>query len=669
MKGLSRLINPKSIALYGGGWSSNVLDQLLKSGFGGDIWPVHPKKTELMGLPCFKDTAHLPGIPDAAFLGVNRNLSVSVVKELSDIGAGGAICFASGFAEMSTGELQDALVAAAGDMPILGPNCYGLLNYLDNITLWPDQHGGTQVESGVGIIAQSSNIAINLTMQKRGLDIAQLFTIGNQAVIGIADLGLQMLGDERITAIGLYLEGFNDIRALEKFARKSRQKNIPVVILKTGKTQKSRSAAISHTASLSGSDKVASAFIQRLGFYEVETLAEFLECLKFLHIAGPLLGNKVASVSCSGGEASLMSDLSRMTSLNFPEFSQNGHRSLSILLGEKVDIANPLDYHTYIWGDVQIMTEVFAAVMQESIDLTLFVLDIPRADQCDPTGHDCAIEAIIAARATTGAQAAVIGSLPENLEEDIIARFIKGGVIPLLDMQVALRVVDILSRTKPREINPVIKTELNGVSTRTLSEYDAKQKLSKFGIAVPKGELIADRSLPKTLTYPIAAKASGLAHKSERSGVILGIENEIQASSAIQKLTELSEDVLLEEMITEPIIELIIGAVIDPTGIWTLTIGAGGILTELLADAATLTLPTNRSDIEANLRSLKVNTLLQGYRGQPGVDLDSLINCIQSIANFVETHKDTLIELDINPLAANATKTIALDALIIEKES
>jgi len=103
----------------------------------------------------------------------------------------------------------------------------------------------------------------------------------------------------------------------------------------------------------------------------------------------------------------------------------------------------------------------------------------------------------------------------------------------------------------------------------------------------------------------------------------LGIENETQASSAIQKLTELSEDVLLEEMITEPIIELIIGAVIDPTGIWTLTIGAGGILTELLADAATLTLPTNRSDIEANLRSLKVNTLLQGYRGQPGVDLDS----------------------------------------------
>jgi len=153
LKGLSRLINPKSIALYGGGWSSNVLEQLRKSGFDGDIWPVHPKKTELMGLPCFRDTADLPSIPDAVFLGVNRNLSVSIVKELSDIGAGGAICFASGFAERDTAKLQDALVAAAGDMPILGPNCYGLLNYLDNITLWPDQHGGDWISRSFSPLA------------------------------------------------------------------------------------------------------------------------------------------------------------------------------------------------------------------------------------------------------------------------------------------------------------------------------------------------------------------------------------------------------------------------------------------------------------------------------------------------------------------------------------
>ncbi len=674
MNRLSRLLNPGSIALYGGSWSVNVLEQLRKSGFDGDIWPVHPKKSELGGRACYPDTASLPGVPDAAFLGVNRELSVSIIKELSDKGAGGAICFASGFAESNTADLQDALVKAAGDMPFLGPNCYGFLNYLDNVTLWPDQHGGQQVDAGVGIIAQSSNIAINLTMQKRGLDIGQLFTIGNQAAIGIADLGRFMLADERVKAIGLYLEGFGDIRDLESFAVQARSQNIPVVILKTGKTEQSRSAAISHTASLSGSDKVASAFIKRLGFYEVETLAEFLECLKFLQILGPLPGNRVASVSCSGGEASLMSDLSRHTSLSYPQLSPNGRRKLNALLGDKVDLANPLDYHTYIWGDVTVMTDVFSAVMNEDLDLSLFVLDIPRADQCDPAGHDCAIEAIIKAKARTGAKAAVIGSLPENLEENVIERFIKGGVVPLLDMQVALRVVDILSSSKPDDTRPVLMTDgetsatLASSTTHALSEYAAKQKLRAFGIEVPKGRLISGQDLPDDLSFPIAAKVSGLAHKSETGGVILGIENREELESALKTLGELSDAFLIEEMIGGPFVELIVGALIDPTGIWTLTIGAGGVLTELLEDSATLTLPTTVPDIETALSSLKLHKLLAGYRGKPAAHMDGLTSAILKITQFIEENKNTLIELDINPLAASEAGAVALDALIIEKQ-
>ena len=670
---LSRLFAPKSIALYGGGWSANVLEQLKKAGYDGDIWPVHPKKTKLMGLPCFPNTASLPGVPDAAFLGVNRNLSVSIIKELSGRGAGGAVCFASGFAESQTSnqtsKLQDALVAAAGPMPFLGPNCYGFLNYLENVPLWPDQHGGQVVESGIGIIAQSSNVSINLTMQKRGLDIAQLFTIGNQAVIGIADLGHHMLADPRIKAIGLYLEGFGDIRALEKFAKAARDKNIPVVILKTGKTEQSRAAAISHTASLSGSDKTASALIQRLGFYEVETLAEFLECLKFLQVAGPLNGKKVASVSCSGGEASLMSDLSRTTSLFYPAFSKKGLKTLGDLLGDKVDLANPLDYHTYIWGDVPLMTDVFAGVMSESHDLSLFVLDIPRADQCDPSGHDCAIEAIIAARARTGAQAAIIGSLPENLEEDVIARFIAGGVVPLLDMQVALRVVDILSTPPVPNDKPVSMSLYSDDQRQTLTEFDTKQHLKKFGLAVPNGELISACKPPQNLSFPLAAKAAHLAHKTEAGGVILGVQNQDELKHALTQLSALSDIILIEEMMRGDFVELIVGAVIDETGLWTLTLGAGGILTEILQDSAALTLPTRKTDIKRALMSLKTYKLLQGYRGKLGADMKALVDYIFRLAEFVETHKDSLIELDINPLAAGPTKVMALDALIIEKLS
>ncbi len=597
---------------------------------------------------------------------MNRNLSVTVIKELSERGAGGAICFASGFAETNTSELQDALVTAAGDMPFLGPNCYGFLNYLDNVTLWPDQHGGKPVESGVGIIAQSSNIAINLTMQKRGLDIAQLFTIGNQAIIGIADIGHHMLDDPRIKAIGLYLEGFSDIRALEAFAKSAHAKNIPVIILKTGKTEQSRSAAISHTASLSGSDKVASAFIRRLGFYEVETLAEFLECLKFLQIAGPLSGNRVVSVSCSGGEVSLMADLSRNTGLTYPVFSTKGLKTLNGLLGDKVDLANPLDYHTYIWGDVPLMTDVFATVMSEDLDLSLFVLDIPRADQCDPSGHDCAIEAIINAKALTGANVAVIGSLPENLEEDVIARFIDGGVVPLLDMQVGLRVADILSQPRAFDSRPALMAS-EYYDTCILSEYDSKQKLLSASIAVPKGQLCSDGQAVNQPTFPVATKALGLAHKTEAGGVILNIKNQEDLAAAIEELSKLSDHVLVEEMITGDFIELIIGATIDATGLWTLTIGAGGILTEILEDSVTLTLPTHIDAIKNAIQSLKCHKLLSGYRGKPAADINKLIETISNVAQFIENNHKTMTELDINPLAAGPNTVMALDALIIER--
>jgi acyl-CoA synthetase (NDP forming) len=193
MHDLSRLLRPRSIALFGGGWAVNVVAQLKKSGFDGDIWPVNPKRADILGVPCLASIDDLPVAPDASFIGVNRDATIEVVQRLSAMGAGGATCFASGFLESEAetaggADLQARLIKAAGDMPILGPNCYGLINYLDNVTLWPDQHGGLPVDSGVAIVAQSSNIAINMTMQARGLPIAYVVAAGNQAQIGASDI-------------------------------------------------------------------------------------------------------------------------------------------------------------------------------------------------------------------------------------------------------------------------------------------------------------------------------------------------------------------------------------------------------------------------------------------------------------------------------------------------
>ena len=225
---ISRLLRPKSIAVIGGGFfAPNVVKQCIKMGFAGDIWPVHPSKSEIEGVATFATVDALPGAPDATFIGVNRHLTIDIVRSLSERGAGGAICFASGFLEAGADDadgarLQQELVEAAGDMPVIGPNCYGLINYADGALLWPDQHGGRRLapgERGVAIITQSSNIACNFTMQTRGLPIAFLMTAGNQAQTGLSEMALGLIEDERVSALGLHIEGFDSVAGFERLGR------------------------------------------------------------------------------------------------------------------------------------------------------------------------------------------------------------------------------------------------------------------------------------------------------------------------------------------------------------------------------------------------------------------------------------------------------------------
>jgi hypothetical protein len=207
MRDLSRLFQPKSIAVFGGWWAENVVTQCQKNGFEGDIWPVHPTRDDINGIACYRDVADLPAGPDAAFLGINRHAAVEITAALAARGCGGAVCFASGFAETGDDALQAALIAAAGDMPLLGPNCYGVLNYLDGAMLWPDQHGGRLVDSGVALISQSSNIVINMSMQARGLPIAYIACVGNQAQTSLTEMARTLLADDRVTAAGTVYRG------------------------------------------------------------------------------------------------------------------------------------------------------------------------------------------------------------------------------------------------------------------------------------------------------------------------------------------------------------------------------------------------------------------------------------------------------------------------------
>ncbi|WGI21788.1 acetate--CoA ligase family protein [Amylibacter sp. IMCC11727] len=669
---LNRLINPNSIAIIGGGaWCASVAQQAKKMGFSGEIYPVHPKQKPLAGIPSYATLADLPNPPDACFIGVNRHITLDVVRELSAMGAGGAICFASGFSEAEqeddTGtDLQAQLVAAAGDMPILGPNCYGLINYLDRAILWPDQHGGMPVDSGVAIITQSSNMAINITMQARALPIAVIACAGNQAQTGMADIGFELLQDPRITALGLHIEGFNDLHSYETLAAEAHRLGKPIVALKVGKSEQAQAATISHTASVAGGDAGAAALLKRLNIARVTSLPTFMETLKLLHFTGPLPSANIASISCSGGEASLAADTAVGHAVNFPPLTQTQQINLRAALGPMVALANPLDYHTYIWRDADAMTAAWAAMMEPHLALTVLVVDFPRADRCSDTDWDCAIEAAGRAKAQTGANVAMVTTLPENLSETIAKRLVDVGVIPLLGLRESIEAVEAAaSFTQPNSARVLLPTPASETA-ETLSEGAAKHALAAYGLRIPNAKRASSPTqaaeIANAIGFPVVVKGEGIAHKSEAGAVALNLQTPNDVSHAAKAMP--TDGFLIEEMLVGGVAELLIGVVKDPAHGFVLTLGAGGTFTELLSDSASLLIPASRSDIETALSTLKSAKLLSGFRGATAAHMPSILDAVEAIQNYVLANAQGLEEVEVNPLICTPTDAIAADALI-----
>lgn len=666
MHDLTRLLRPTSVAIIGGGaWCRSVLEQLQKAHFAGEIFLVHPKGGEIDGLPVAKSLSGLPSAPDAAFVGINRFATIETVRELSRMGAGGAVCFASGFAEVSDGDdLNAQLLAAAGEMSILGPNCYGMINALDGALLWPDQHGCERVDSGVAILTQSSNIAINLTMQKRGLPLAYVVTSGNQAQTSQADIAMALLDDPRITAIGLHIEGFGDVAKWQQFARVARAKNIPVVALKVGKSEEAQSATISHTASLAGGDAGAAALLARLGIARVDDLPSLLETLKLLHATGPLSQPNIATISCSGGEASLAADMAHDLPLNFPPLNDVQTAKLSAALGPKVALANPLDYHTYIWRDTAAMTATFSAMVDPALAITLLIVDFPRADRCDPSDWDCVVDAAIATRRGTGGNIGIVATLPELMPEDVAIQLLSNDVIPFAGLREALVAVSAAQIQLAGDLELNLSLPSNPGDGTALTEAAAKNILEQFAVPSPKQVVtksLADVDL-SDLTFPVVLKGQGIAHKTEAGAVALNLMSREEIVAAGCDMP--TDHFLIEEMINGAIAELLIGVVKDPVHGYTLSIGAGGVLTELLQDSETLLLPSSHEAIKQALNRLKVSKILNGYRGKPVADLDGIVAAIIGIQNYVLANHGKVEEVEINPLMCTPTSAVAADALI-----
>jgi acetyl-CoA synthetase len=634
------------------------------------LHPVHPTGKQIAGHKSLRSLEEVPGPIDAAFIGVNRHATLDVVAQLRRLKAGGAICFASGFSEAAAEDaaaqdLQAALIEAAGEMPILGPNCYGFVNAFDGCAIWPDQHGCSRVQRGVAILTQSSNIAINLTMQNRGLPIGYMLTCGNQAQTAQTDIALQLLDDERVTAIGLHIEGFGNLRGWEALAQKARTKGVTLIALKSGVSQQAQAAAVSHTASLTGSDTGADAFLQRLGIRRARSLPVFLESLKLAHQFGPLSSNRIASISCSGGEAALAADTAQGTGLIFPPLNPRQAKDLSAALGPMVAMANPLDYHTYIWRDQAAMTQAWAAMADDEIAMTLLVSDYPRADLCDASDWECVTQAAIEATRRTGRPFAVVASLAELLPEQTAKTLMDHGVGAIHGLDHGLEALDVMSRPMAPPAEPVL---LPGIDrdAELVDEQSAKLALAAHGLTVPPSVVVTDRSTAgqaaADIGFPVALKTLGLAHKTGANGLALGLNTRAEVEIAAPRLAD--GPLLVERMVAGTLVEVLVGVTRDPAHGFVLTLGAGGTMTDVLRDRASLLIPATRTEVTARLKDLNIAPLLEGFRGNPPVDLDALLAAIDAVQAYVLANAERVEEVEINPLICTQDNAIAADALI-----
>jgi acetate---CoA ligase (ADP-forming) len=673
VRDLSRLLRPRSIAVVGGKPAAEVVRQNVRMGFSGAIWPVHPTSDNVEGFPVFRSLRDLPNAPDAVFLAVNRHLTIEYVRELAAMGAGGAVSYAAGFAELGAegAALQAALRETAGEMPVLGPNCYGLINYVDGALLWPDQHGGVRVPRGVAIVTQSGNIGCNMTMQRRALPIAYLCTMGNQAVVGLSAALETLARDERVTAIGLHIEGIDDPDAFANAAAIARAHNKPVVALKTGGSATGAQLTVTHTASLAGADGVVGAFLRRLGVARVHSIPVLLETLKLLHLCGPLQGGEIASMSCSGGEAALIADRTEGRRIKFRPLDAVQTDAVRATLSDLVTVSNPLDYHTFAWANREALTATFTAMLRQNFDLTALILDYPRADRCNAADWMVASDAMIAARQTTGGRAAVIATVPECLPESHADALMQAGVVPLLGVDDALDAIE-ASVALFAAAPPPITARLPAGASVVLDEVRSKHALAEHGVTVPDARVV--RTPPdavraaEALGYPVVLKtvSATLAHKSEAGAVRLDLSDDAAVRAAADDLTKLGDRLLVERMVTDAVAEAIVGVARDPAIGPYLVLGSGGVLAELVGDSTILLLPASAEDIRAAFAGLKVAALLAGHRGRPAGDIAALVEAVLAIQRYALANLDRLLELDVNPIMVRPVShgAVAVDALI-----
>jgi acyl-CoA synthetase (NDP forming) len=688
---LKRLLKPRHIAFVGGKAVEDCINATRKSGFAGEIWVVHPKYEELAGIPCAPSLADLPEPPDAALIAVSRERTIEVVAELSEMGVGGAVSIVGEFSE--AGEegavLQASLAKAAGDLALVGPNCLGVMNMFDGMAVW----GGDNVFSpvtgdGVALISQSGYVAYSVTNVEQALPLGYAISMGNQAVLNVADYIDAMLDDSRVRAIGLYLEGIVDIAAFSAAAMRAVKQGVPLVALKAGGTQESAELAQSHSGTLAVDNEIWSALFRRFAIVEAGSPKALIETLKLLGSPKPPKGNRIVAAANSGGYAAMIGEKGRDVGLEFPAPTEAQRNALIKTVPQLVSLMNPLDWNLP-WAAMSTPDTShngMGILMDDRCDLLVYFVDWPRgsevADVWWPT-----LEGLIQLNNRMECPVVIASVLPDGLPADLRLRLVDAGIVTLQGLD------DTLSAFSAAACYPKLRAQIladvdsrvlpvpaaQAAEVTTLNEAMGKALLADHGVTVPAcvtGTAEEVTTAADGLGYPLAVKLlnANLVHKNIAGAVHLDIKD---ASGLKHAITTIQASVtgynahldtthfLIEPMVTAPRAEFIVGVSHKPGVGHALVIGRGGTDVEELKDFTTLLLPTSTAQIEEALYRLHITRRLQLQEN----DIAALTQTIHNIALFADDLRNKLVELDVNPILLDASCNVtAVDAYLRIKD-
>lgn len=664
------MLHPKSVCVIGATqrmqYGGRFLNNLLETKFRGNVYPINPRYKEIMNVPCYPDVASLPEAPDLAGIIVPYENTKEVLEDCAKKGVKTGVIITGQFAELQTEERKDAQqwlkdFAMRTGMRLCGPNCLGIANVKDNI--WPSSANMRDIKNTIpgelALISQSGASAFGpflLRAQDRGIGYDYILSTGNEADLEAADFIRYCLRQPNIKAVVAYFEAIKDGDKFREVAAEALDLGKPIVALKIGRSAAGIKAALSHTASMTGSDKVVDAIFKQLGITRVEDWDELLETGNLLAKRRLFKKETVAVLAHSGGVASLLSDKCEPV-LGMPQPSPATRKGLDDILQSFGSPANPADVTWHAFNED--MDTILKFMLDEEAYGSLVIGTAGTDDQADR---------IIKAAAATDKPVAMLWTGSERATDGL--RKMQASRVPVFyrteNLAKALRAAvnyhHTLAKWRSRKTSE--KAAVKAMSTGkkgTLGLQEGFNLLSEFGIATAKnGVARSAREAAKIageFGYPVVLKAQ-VPHKSDLGLIKVGLKSKSAVENAyrelIQKLSDTKsrakgDGILVQEMVGSGT-EVIIGVKRDPQFGPTLLFGMGGTMTEIMQDISLRVCPVSSDDIKEMFTEVKGFRLLTGFRGRPVADIKALEDTLLNVSNLAMSMKDELTELDINPL-------------------